>query len=170
MQRRTLLKLGIASGALLALAGAGTALFYEPGWRNGRLTAAGRGVLASVARAVLDGSLPDDPAAMQIALAAHLDRMDATLRAMPLATQGDMSDLLAILAMAPGRVALTGLITDWPHAKVTQVQAALQAMRVSRISLRQQAYHALRDLTHAAYFANSASWLQLGYPGPVQFD
>ena len=40
-------------------------------------------------------------------------------------------------------------------------------MRASRIALRQQAYHALRDLTHAAYFADAATWARLGYPGPT---
>ena len=170
MQRRTLLRLGVAGGALLALAGGGAALLYEPGWRNGRLTSTGRGVLGPVARAVLEGSLPDSPAAMQAALAGHLDRMDATLRAMSPAIQGDVDDLLALLALAPGRVALAGLTTDWPRAEVAQIQAALQAMRTSRISLRRQAYHALRDLTHAAYFADSATWVQLGYPGPVQLE
>jgi hypothetical protein len=168
MQRRTLLKLGLFSGAMLALAGGGAALLYEPGWRFGRLTEAGRGVLGPVARAVLDGSLPAD--AMQAALAAHLDRVDAAVNAMPPATQRELSDLLAVLALVPGRVALAGLTTDWHRASVAQIQSALQSMRTSRISLCRQAYQALRDLTHAAYFSSNASWAQLGYPGPVKTE
>ena len=39
-------------------------------------------------------------------------------------------------------------------------------MRTASLTLPQQAYHALRDLTNAAYFADAASWSQLGYPGP----
>ena len=65
---------------------------------------------------------------------------------------------------------IAGLRDDWPVASVVQVQAALQDMRVSRVSLRRQAYHALRDLTHAAYFSGSSSWAQLGYPGPRKLD
>ncbi|MDP1690717.1 MAG: hypothetical protein Q8L49_01925 [Burkholderiaceae bacterium] len=170
MQRRTLLKLGLASGAALVLAGGGAALFYERAWRAGRLTETGRSVFAAVARAVLDGSLPADSGPQQAALASHLERMDGTLRAMPPATQREVGDLLALLAMPPGRLALAGLATDWPQADVAQIQAALQSMRGSRLALRQQAYHALRDLTHAAYFADSATWVQLGYPGPLRFD
>ncbi len=170
MQRRTLLKLGIASGAALTLVAGGAALFYEPAWRDGRLTEAGRNVLGAVARAVLDGSLPTDAGPQLAALASHLDRMDATLRALPPATQREVSDLLALLALPPGRLALAGLGCDWPRADVVQIQAALQAMRNSRIGLRRQAYHALRDLTHAAYFADSATWVQLGYPGPVKIE
>ena len=170
MQRRTLLKLGLASSAALAVAGGGAALFYEPGWRDGRLTGAGRRVLSAVGRAVLDGSLPADAGPQQGALASHLNRMDATLRAMPSATQRELGDLLALLALPPGRRALAGLAADWPRAEVAQIQAALQAMRTSRLSLRRQAYQALRDLTHAAYFADSATWARLGYPGPAKIE
>lgn len=170
MQRRTLLKLGLASGAALALVGGGAALFYQPAWRAGRLTETGRRVVSAVARGVLDGSLPADAGPQQAALAAHLERMDATLRALPPPTQRDVAKLLALLALAPARLVLAGLTPDWPSASVAQIQAALQTMRVSRISLRQQAYQALRDLTHAAYFSDSSSWAQLGYPGPTKFE
>lgn len=170
MQRRTWLKLGAASGAALALVGGGAALVFEAGWRDGRLTASGRGVMESVARAVLEGSLPAEVQAQRTALASHLDRMDATLRGMGPSTQREIGDLLALLAFPPGRLALAGLAHDWARADVVQVQSALQAMRSSRINLRRQAYHALRDLTHAAYFADSATWALLGYPGPIKFD
>ena len=40
-------------------------------------------------------------------------------------------------------------------------------MRVSGVSLREQAYHALRDLTNAAWFAERSTWSALGYDGPV---
>jgi len=146
------------------------AVFYAPAWRDGRLTEAGRGVLGGVARAVLDGSLPTESGARSAAVAAHLDRMNTTLRAMPPATQREVGDLLTLLALPPGRLALAGLATEWHLAEVAQTQAALQAMRTSRLSLRRQAYHALRDLTHAAYFASSGTWEQLGYHGPVKID
>jgi len=170
VQRRSLLKLGLASAVTLALVGGGAAVFYAPAWRAGRLTDAGRGVLGAVARAVLDGSLPTEAVSRTAALAAHLDRMDVTLRTMSVATQREVRDLLTLLAVPPGRLALAGLATDWPLAEVAQIQAALQAMRTSRLSLRRLAYHALRDLTHAAYFASSATWEQLGYHGPVKLD
>jgi len=170
MQRRTLLKLGLVSGAAMTLVGGGMALFHEPAWRDGRLTVAGRRVLGAVARGVLDGSLPTGPTPQQSALASHLDRMDATLAALPPATQHAFAELLVLLALPPGRLALAGLATDWSVASVAQINASLQGMRVSRLALRQQAYHALRDLTHVAYFADAATWAQLGYPGPRQIE
>ena len=166
MQRRTLLNLGIASAAALAFAGGGAALLYEPAWHNERLSEVGRGIVVAIARGVLDGSLPVEPTSRQRALAGHLERMNTVLRNLPEPTQRQIGDLLALLATSPGRFALAGLDTAWAHASEAQLQGALQSMRTSRLALRQQAYHALRDLTHAAYFADKDTWAQLGYPGP----
>ena len=47
-----------------------------------------------------------------------------------------------------------------------QVQVMLQRLRVSGLPLRQQTFHALRDVTNAAYFADAATWSVMGYPGP----
>jgi hypothetical protein len=166
MHRRTLLGLGVAAGALLALAGGGAALVYERAWRDGKLLPAGRDVLAAVARAVLDGSLPNDPVAQAAAIEAHLTRIEATVAAMPAHMQGEIADLLALLALPPLRATLAGLSSAWAHAPLADVQAALQSMRLSPLLLRRQAYNALRDLTHAAYFADASTWPLLHYPGP----
>ena len=40
-------------------------------------------------------------------------------------------------------------------------------MRLSSVTLRQQAYHALHDIVNGAYFADPATWTALGYPGPI---
>ncbi|MDH4290543.1 MAG: hypothetical protein OEV65_17525 [Aquincola sp.] len=169
MQRRTLLGLGVAGAVALALAGAGAALLLStPTWRDGRLLPTGRRVLRGVARAVLDGSLSDDPTSQSAALEAHLARMDATLSAMPPTTQREVAGLLTLLATAPGSLALTGLSQPWHEAPVDALQRTLQSMRLSTLGLRRQVYQALRDLTHAAYFADPSTWAQLGYPGPAK--
>ena len=170
VERRKLFQLGLGAAALLAVAGGGMALL-RPGLSNGRLTAAGRAVLGGVARAVLDGSLPAempaDRATRALALEAHLSRVDAAVAAFPAPTQAELSQLLALLATAPGRIALAGLNTDWNQAGVAELQRALQDMRTSGLALRQQAYHALRDLTNAAFYADAGAWPLLGYPGPA---
>lgn len=165
MQRRTLLKLGL--GASLALAAAGGAVvLLRPAMQDGRLRTGARAVMQAVALAVLDGVLPAEPGANRAALDAHLLRLEAAIAAFPAPTQAELSQLLALLASAPGRIALAGLSPDWPEAGVPQVQAALQGMRLSSLALKQQAYHALRDLTNAAYFSDPSAWSHLGYPGP----
>jgi hypothetical protein len=165
MQRRTLLKLGAGAGLALALAGTGLALL-RPGWRDGHLTPHGRALFAAVGRAVLDGLLPPDPAAAQAALVAHVDRVDATIAGFPPALQAELAQLTTVLCTAPGRLALVGLATDWPQVDTTELQAALQSLRTSSLAVRQQVFHALRDLSNAAWFADAQTWASVGYPGP----
>ena len=69
-------------------------------------------------------------------------------------------------ASAPGRVALAALTTPWDQADIEAVQNSLQGLRTSSLQLKQQAYHALRDLTNAAYFSDPSAWRHMGYPGP----
>ena len=168
MQRRTLLKLGVASAALLAIAG-GTAALVQPGLERGALTAAGCSVFSAVAQAVLDKSLPEQSAASQVEVTALLGRIDVLVSALPSHAQAELSQLLAILATGAGRLALAGLGTPWPDASVQEVQAALQGMRVSSLAVRQQAYAALHDITAGAYFSEPSTWALLGYPGPLAF-
>lgn len=167
MQRRRLLKLGLGSGAALALAGVSAAWLSAPSWRGGRLLPAGQRVVRAVARAVLDGSWPDAGVALAQSLDTHVARMELTLAALAPSVQADVADLLSLLATAPGRVALAGLATPWDEATIVAVQQALQSMRVSRLTLRRQAYHALRDLTLATHFADARTWSLLSYPGPL---
>jgi hypothetical protein len=166
MQRRTLLQLGVVSAALVAIGGGAGALMYERAWRDGKLLPAGRQVLAAVARAVLDGSLPNDAAAQSRTIDSHLVRLEATVAAMPSHTQKEVADLLTLLATPPLRVTFAGLRAPWERASLADVQTALQSMRQSSLLLRRQTYNALRDLTHAAYFADPSTWPLLRYPGP----
>lgn len=165
MQRRSLLRLGVGGAAVLALLGGGLALI-KPGLRQGRLTVAGRSVFAAVAQAVLDGQLPKDPRARAAALSAQMDRLDDTIAGFPAAMQAEIGDLVTLLATAPGRIALTGLASDWSVASTAEVQAMLQSLRESRLPIRQQTYHALRDLSNGPFFADPSSWPGIGYPGP----
>jgi hypothetical protein len=165
MRRRTLLQVGTATSALLAVAAAGLG-WIQPGLQDKRLTAAGQAVFLAVARAVLAGSLPTDKALQESALQGHLQRLDATIAGLPPALQAEVGELLTLLAHPAGRVALAGLSTDWALASTDEVQAMLQALRQSTLGLRQQIYHALRDLTNASYFAEPATWAAMGYTGP----
>ena len=166
MNRRSWLKLSLGAAAVLAVGG-GAAALIEPGWREGRLTPAGRRVFMHAGRAFLDGSLPTDDAQRTKALAALLDRTDTLIAGLPDHAQRELSQLLSLLATTPGRRALAGLAPQWEQASVPQIREALQAMRLSQLALRQQAYQALHDITGSAYFAEPATWTVLGYPGPA---
>jgi hypothetical protein len=166
MKRRTWLQLGLASGVVLALGGGAVALI-EPGLRAGRLSTAGKTVFTAVGRAVLDGSLPADANLQSKAIEGLLERLDILIGNLPPHAQAEISQLLALLGSGVGRVSVAGLSSPWPEAGVAQIQGALQSMRSSTLSLKQQAYHALHDLVAGAYFSDANTWRQLGYPGPV---
>jgi len=167
MQRRSLLALGAVSAAVLAVGGGALAVL-QPGLREARLTGAGREVFAGVSRGLLDGSLPAGGIPLERALEGLLDRIDGLIAALPPHAQSELSQLLALLASAAGRRTLAGLSDPWPTASVSEIQQALQGMRVSGISLRQQAYQALHDIVGSAYFSDSQTWGLLGYPGPLK--
>lgn len=166
MQRRRLLQLGLASAAVLSLAGGAVAAF-RPGLLGGRLSLAGRSVLEAVGRAVLDGSLPAAGPERARALQGLLERIDALTTVLPPHAQEELSQLLGLLDTAAGRMGLSGLRPTWLDAEVAQVQQALQGMRTSSLALRQQAYQALHDIVGGAYFSDPATWAHLGYPGPL---
>ncbi len=164
MQRRQLIKVGAATALVLGAAGAGVA-WLKPGVQGGHFTPPARAAFAAVATAVLDGLLPAAPEARAAALQAHLNRLDATFAGLPPALQAEVGELATLLATAPARIALTGLLPAWHDATPAQLQAMLQGLRTSSLSLRQQVYHALRDLTNAAWFADAAAWSAIGYSG-----
>lgn len=60
-----------------------------------------------------------------------------------------------------------GLNTEWSQASNAEVSAWLQSMRLSGLDLKAQAYHALHDLTLAAWFSDKATWKAIGYELPV---
>lgn len=162
LPRRRFLRLGVAGALVFAVAG-GAAWLWRPGVSEGRLTHSGRAVLGAVATAVLEGSLP--PGASN--LARHLDRVGQVIAGFPKGTQNELAQLLGLLSMAASRLWLTGLAVDWSRASAPQVEAALRRMRSSDNNLHQQAYHALRDLTNAAFYAQPEHWTLMNYPGPT---
>jgi len=167
MKRRTILQVGAATTLLLGLASAGMAWHQQAMTSEGRLTDRGRELFASVAAAVLQGLLPSEPTARQTALDGHLQRLEATIAGFPPAIRAEIVELAALLAHPAGRLGLAGLSKDWADAATTDIQAMLQSLRESRLALRQQVYHALRDLTNAAYLADRSTWELVDYPGPV---
>jgi hypothetical protein len=164
MQRRKLLQIGAAASLTLIAVGGGLVLM-RPGAPAAELSADSRALFTAVAQAVLDGALPSG-AARSAALAAHIERVQQTIRGFAPEVQKELAQLLGILCTAPGRRLLAGLATPWKAATVDEVQQSLQAMRTSRLATRQQVYHALRDITNGAYFSDPAAWAAIGYPGP----
>jgi hypothetical protein len=165
MRRRRWLALGALSAVALVVGGGSMAL-WQPGLRDSKLSRAGQEVFGNLARGLLEGSLPADPAARAGALQALLVRIDSLVAGLPPHAQAELSQLLSLLASAGGRRVLAGLTVPWSEAGVAEIQQALQGMRLSAISLKRQAYQALHDIVGGAYFADVSTWPLLAYPGP----
>lgn len=164
MQRRTLLKLGLVGAALVG--GAGLLLKQVvPARTQGLLSAGARAMVDALATAVLHTTLPAEAGERRKALDGLHKRLEDTIRGLPQHLQQELDELLTIAASSPGRLALFGLGAGWSEATPAAVTAALQGMRESSLALKQQAYHALRDILNAAYFADASAWRALGYPG-----
>ena len=93
--------------------------------------------------------------------------LEATVAGLHPIARAQVRQLTALLLHPLGRRLLAGLDEDWPRATVATVAESLQAMRVSSLALRQQAFQALRELTNGAYFAHPETWGAIGYPGPL---
>ena len=164
MQRRSLLKLGIASAVVLAVAGGAVALM-QPGLHNGKLTEDARLIFSRAGQTILAGTLPMDDGPNQIAINALLNRIDTFISGTPEHVQAELSQLLGLLGTAAGRRGVVGLSPSWHDATIAEMATAFQAMRESSVSLRVQAYQALHDIVSASYFSGQESWAVLGYPG-----
>jgi hypothetical protein len=168
MQRRTLLKIGLLSSVALTVAGGGLLVLRAEAPEPAAPVDAGQlDIFRAVARGVLAGTLPADAAVAQTMLESHLQRVDAAVRQFPPHVRAELDQLLMALKNPVGRRVIASLSTPWAQASVPELHAAFEAMRLSNWSVRQQAYHALRDLTSAAYFAEPGTWASLGYPGPT---
>jgi hypothetical protein len=133
----------------------------------GRLSESGRRTFRAISITVLEGTIRPPGPERERQLDAHLERLDQVLAAFPQETQREIAQLLALLGNAATRYALTGLPGPWHESSATDTTRALNRMRHSSIALRQQAYHALRDLTNAAFYADPVAWPLMGYPGPA---
>ena len=166
MKRRTVLQLGILGSVFVALGG-GLAL-WRPALQDGRLAPEAREIFRAAARAVLEGALAASPIARGAELDAQVERVEATLAGFPSHARQELSLLLGLLGIAPGRRVIVGLDVEWAEASTDQLKHTLQRMRTSSLTIRQQAYHALRDLTNGAFYVDPTHWVQLGYPGPPE--
>jgi hypothetical protein len=163
MRRRTLLKVGLIGGAVLAAAG-GAAFLFRPAARDAATSGEAAIVLRGVMPALLAGALPADPTARAAALDAGLQRTLATIADLPLPTRIELGELFTLLASAPGRW-LAG-VDRWDGSSVEQTSAFLQRWRTHSFDLFQAGYHALHDLVLGPYYADPSTWAALGYPGP----
>ena len=160
MQRRTLLKGGLAGGALLAAGGAAIVAGRDP--LRDRAT-----VLGATIPALLDGALPIAADARAAAIARCVDGVAVAIAAMPPAVQHELDRLFVLLGSTIGRVLLAGVPSCWADADTAEVSAFLERWRLHSMALFRTGYGALHDLVLGAWYADDAHWAAIGYDGPL---
>jgi hypothetical protein len=166
--RRSFLKAG-ALGALVLAAGGGIyRAVHTPRPQRFVLDGEARAALGAIVPAMLAGALPTNPPERKAAVTSTIEGVHAAISQLPLAVQKEVQDLFGLLALAPARRLLTGVVGGWAHADPDQVSAFLQEWRLHRFALLRTAYGALHDLALGAWYAQPASWSAIGYPGPMK--
>lgn len=163
--RRRFLQVGLAGAAVLV-----GAHWLEGGRMPASpfrvLDARAAGVIEALVPAVLEGSLPADPAVRRQAVVDTVQAFDRAVSGLSPAVQAEIAQLLSVLGFAPTRIALAGLGPAWTDASVAEVSAFLSRWRDSRFDLFRAGYQALTQLLQAAWYDNPLSWSAIGYPGP----
>ena len=164
--RRTFLKAGLLSAALLAVGGGWYRVTHPSPPRGFVLDGEARAALGAIVPAILADALPAAPAGRARARAAPTARGHPANLGLPLHAQQEVQDLFGLLALAPARRLLTGVADGWAAAKEADVAAFLQDWRTHRFALMRTAYAALHDLVLGAWYSDPAHWEAIGFPGP----
>jgi len=122
-------------------------------------------MLRVVAAAVLGPALPADATSREAELSRVVSAAGALIDNFPASTRREIGDLFGLLALKPARMML-GFSGNWDMSEAPAVAQSLLALRDSSIGLKQQAYFALHDMVLGSFYAEPATWLSTGYPGP----
>lgn len=171
LTRRQFLKVGIASGFVLAGAG----------WialRRGRAPAPGQTwldassatIVTALVPVVLHDAIPADGPPRQAAIHDVVSAFDRAVAGLSPAVQEEVAQLFSLLGLAAGRFVVAGVRSGWREATVDEVAGFLRRWRTSRLQILRAGYQALAQLIVASWYGNPASWERIGYPGPPELD
>jgi hypothetical protein len=152
----------VAAGAALVLPRPGTS---TPAPAGLSLVSAHGEMLRAIAQALLVGALSNDAARRNAELTRVVTATAELISNLPPATRKEIGDLFALLSFKPAR-AMLGYSGDWSTPDLPAITKFLEGLRDSSLGLKQQAYFALHDLLMGSFYAEPATWLGTGYPGP----
>lgn len=167
ISRRTFIAAGVVGAAALVTAG----------WLRGphapasgiprrALDGDAEAIIGAIVPVLLADALPAEPRARADAIAQTVTAVDLAVAGLPPASQAELAQLFALLALPPMRMGLAHVAAPWPQASPAEVRGFLDRFRDSSWTLLRSAYDALHQLIYAAWYGNPASWPAIGYPGP----
>lgn len=168
--RRRLLKIGVASAAVLAL-GLTLARPKSQAVAAGftRLRGQDLDLFRALIPALIGSNFPADPAAREPLMAELLLRIDGAVNLLQPALRKATLDLLDFVQLAPVHGLSGGFWGDWKNASVEDATAVMQSWSESRVDVLRASYNALRGLVIGTWYGMPQSWGATGYPGPPAF-
>lgn len=167
MQRRTVLKLGLAGGALVVIGGIGVALLpsatVEPRRPLVVLKPWEFAVVAMVADRMFEGE--GLPSARELEIA---EGVDALLGSMDPATVAEIRQVLTLLESSAAGLVMQGRIGTFSRASAEAQRRVLRGWASSRWPLLRTAYRALHGLCMGVAWSNPTMHAFMGYPGPPE--
>jgi hypothetical protein len=155
LTRRQWIGSGVVAAAALGVAG----LIVDSAENN-------RDILSTIVPVMLEGALPVDSLERQAAIRRTVDGFDVAVAGLTPSVQGEVSQLLALLRIAPLRIVATGIAGPWGRTSPERIGQFLHDWRYSPVVKLRSAYDALHQLIFAAYYGNPKSWPGIRYPGP----
>ncbi|WP_269533341.1 hypothetical protein [Chitinimonas sp. BJYL2] len=176
LTRRQFIQAGVAGAALLGF----SRLLYGPirpdpvytvpaATQFKVLDEASRTAMAAIARVMLKGALPTEPAQLQAALLAAVQGCDTAIAGLPGTVQTEVKELLTLLGNRLTRRWVVGITDNWSEASDEAIAHFLSRWRYSSLLLLRSGYQALHQIVFAAWYGNPQSWVGIGYAGPPAF-
>jgi hypothetical protein len=168
--RREFVKTGLAGAAVLALTSCARSSapavppFDDPNFTYRTLSGTDRSMVAAIARVMLRGALPSDPA--DLGLVKAVRGVDVAIAGLTLPVQGEVHQLFGLLEFPVSRGLAAGVWTSWEDASATDIANFLMRWRYSSVTLFRTGYQALHQLIMSGWYGNPAAWTRIGYPGP----
>jgi len=165
IDRRTLLKYGLAGTAVLAVGGVGLALrptlLRTPATPLQTLSEQEFSILAAFSEAVLagDDSWPD-PTALGIA-----EEVDGALALLHPGIIGEIKQVLALLESALAGALLDARLSTFTSCSLAKRCAILESWRSARTTVFRVGFAALQGFVVGAYYNRPGVGTHIGYPG-----
>ena len=169
LDRRTLLKVGWAGAAMVALGGVGLGFMPSelrmPRRRLKLLSVNEFSVLAAMADRFHPGGT-GLPSAWDLEVPERVDELLWTLHP---ADGRELPKALLLVENGLAGALLDGRFSTFTRASADQQDEALHRTRVSPLHTRRMIYTAVKGLTTAVYWGDPRVYAHTGYPGPPNF-
>ena len=168
LSRRSLLKIGVLGGAVLATAGVTVALVDRfasaPAQGHLALRPADLPILAALVPVMLEGAV--EPTRLSDAARNTIQGLDHQLAHLSPEMLKLTRQMLDVLALPVTRGPLTGIWSGWESASPEAVRHFLARWENSALALLRMGHASLLQLVMMAWYAQPESWAHCGYPGP----